>query len=177
MKNELTHQDGKGLINQNNIDQEIKGKKDVEQRILNRKIGFLERMLPGQEARKIIEFKTQALEQEAQSDLEVRRMHNEFFRQGLSETFNKILTEGKRNIRGKIALSGATEMKELQKKITLITEEFFNEMEATEEKIYATKSDNIRERKLRMYNNRLEEFETVVGMLMDKYKDISKEGV
>lgn len=177
MKNEITKKNDGGLINQNNTTNDIAGKKEIEQQILNRKVGFLERLLPGQETKKVIEFKTKALEQEAKSDLELRRMHNEFFRQGLAETYNKILTEGKRKVREEIALSGAVEMKNLQEKIQNITEEFLENMEQVEEKIYETKSDNIRNRKLRMYNNRLEEFENVISILMKKYEDISKEGV
>jgi len=177
MKDKLINSAENALVNQRNVTQDISDKKDVAQQILHRKIGFLDRLLPSNESKEAMKYKAQALKQEAESDLEVRRMHNEFFRQGLAETFNKILIDGKKEIREGLTRQGVKQKAFLDQAVNEISMQYFDKMEELEESIMQTKSENIRNRKLKMLDDRLNEFEATVKILMQKYQDINNEGV
>ncbi|CAL2095766.1 conserved protein of unknown function [Tenacibaculum sp. 190524A02b] len=177
MNNEITNTNNNGLVNQENSANEIRNKKEIAQQILNRKISFLDRIAPSKEIRETMKYKADVLMQEAKSDLETRRMHNEFFRQGLAETFNKILIEGKKEIRGKLTRDGVKMKAQLDEIVNEISILYYDKMEKLEESIMQTKSENMRNRKLQMLEDRLNEFDMTVKILMQKYQDINNEGV
>lgn len=177
MKNNLTNPNRGELVNKDNVADEVQQKKEVAQLILNKKITFLDRLAPSNEVKETLKYKAEVLKQEAKSDLEVRRMHNEFFRQGLAETFNKILIEGKKEIRGNLTREGVKAKAMLDDFVNEISILYYDKMEKLEESIMQTKSDNIRNRKLQMLEDRLNEFDMTVKILMQKYQDINNEGV
>lgn len=177
MNNKLTNPNKAELVNKDNFANEIHHKKEVAQLILNKKISFLDRLAPSKEVKETLKYKADVLKQEAKSDLEIRRIHNEFFRQGLTETFNKILIEGKKEIRGNLTKDGVKMKAMLDEIVNEISMLYYDNMEKLEESIMLTKSENTRTRKLQMLEDRLNEFDMTVKILMQKYQDINNEGV
>ena len=156
---------------------EIEGNNKFAMEIVNRKLSFIEQLLPTKEQKIARELRGKLIVQQGEASIERSRMNNEFFRQALKETYDKILRDGKEASRRESADRGTVNKAALDSKITKLTEDYFNEMEKLEEAIFETKSENIKERKRRMLNDRMDEFENTVKILMEQYKKINEEGV
>ena len=157
--------------------EEIEGNNKFAMEIMNRKLSFIENLLPSKEQKIARELRGNLIKQQGEASLEKSRMNNEFFRQALKETYDKILRDGKEAGRRESADRGTVNKAALDSKISKLTEDYFNEMEKLEEAIFETKSENIKERKRRMLNDRMGEFEGTVKILMEQYKKINEEGV
>lgn len=177
MSNLPKRKDESGLINTDNFAKEIGNKKIDAQLILSRKLSMVQRIFPSVEQKIAIAHSKEILEQESKSDVELRRMHNEFFKQALQITFDKVLREGAEAVQEKLTSQFTINKFNLDKKIVQMTDEYFDAMEALEEKAFATKSANTKERRLRMLNERMDEFERTVSNLMQQYEETHHKSV
>ncbi|NER12900.1 hypothetical protein GWK08_05580 [Leptobacterium flavescens] len=173
----LSNNNKNELVNQDHFSNEINQKKSEAQRLLNRKMTLLQRIFPSVEQKEAIKHTKITLAQESESDLEVRRMHNEFFKQALQATFDKVLTEGTESIQEGLTRKFTANKATLDKEIVKLTKEYFEEMEAFENEIFQIKSDRMRSRQLNMLDKRIDEFERTVNNLMKKYEDTHNKSV
>ncbi|NOQ25507.1 MAG: hypothetical protein GQ564_09130 [Bacteroidales bacterium] len=177
MSNLSNRNNEKSLVNTDDVAQEIGNKKIDAQHILSKKVGMLQRIFPSVEQKLAVAHSKEILEQESKSDVEVRRMHNEFFKQALQITFDKVLTEGAESVQMDLTTKFTENKFNLDKKVVQMTVEYFDEIEKLEEKAFETKSENIKTRRLRMLNERMDEFERTVSSLMKKYEDTHNKSV
>jgi len=167
----------KEIIKLDKHHEEIEGQNKFAMESTNRKIGFIERLLPSKETRIVIDLKAKLIKQQGEASIERSRMNNEFFRQALKSTYDFILRKGLEANKREMAETGIINKAALDSKITKLTEDYFNEMEKLEEAIFNTKSENIKQRKQKMLIARMDEFEATVTILMEQYKKINEEGV
>jgi hypothetical protein len=167
----------KEIIKLDKHQEEIEGQNKFAKEIMERKISFIQRLLPTSEQKIAIQLKGQLIEQQGSATLERCRMNNEFFRQALKATYDMILKKGLEANQRELAETGIINKAALDSKISKLTEDYFNEMEKLEESILETKSDNIQQRKHRMLTQRMDEFEGTVTILMEQYKSINEKEV
>ena len=139
--------------------------------------GILSKLMPSEADRKIEKFKATLIESQAESRLELFRQHKEFQRQSLRDALDALLAEGKMGLRGKTTAVFTTQYRELEKSVTQILQEFFDDCEQRFEEAEATKHELIRKTKEQMIAKRIEEFTETVNLLMARFSDIVKEGV
>lgn len=177
MSNLPKKNDNNSLVNHDNFAKEIGDKKNDAQLLLKRKVTLLQRIFPTVEQKETIKHSAAILEQESKSDLEKRRMHNEFFNQALQATFDKYLTEGAESIQKGLTSNFAANKAALDKEIVNLTKNYFNQMEIDEEDIFKMKSENMKTRQMKMLNDRIDEFERTIQNLMQKYEDATNKSV
>ena len=139
--------------------------------------GILSKLIPSEADRKIEKFKSDLIETQAMSRLELFRQHKEFQRQALKDALDNLLSNGKTRLRGETTEFFTTQYRELERSVTQIVDEFLKDCEKRFEDAEATKHALIRKKKEEMIENRIEEFTQAVNILMARFSDIIKEGV
>lgn len=166
------NQQQNSLLNQEGFANDISRKKAVSQYLLERKLSFIERIFPSVEHKEALKHRRILIEQESKNDLELRQQYNNFFKKALKATFDKILREGVEQIQKHLTTQFVQYHKTLSLNIDKDCQEFFSSMEEEEGKICNLKNETLRNVRLRMWNRRIEEFETTVEVLMQKYKSV-----
>lgn len=139
--------------------------------------GILSKLMPSEADRKIEKFKSDLIETQATSRLELFRQHKEFQRQALKDALDNLLSNGKTQLRGETTEFFTTQYRELERSVTQIVNDFLKDCEKRFEDAEATKHALIRKKKEEMIENRIEEFTQAVNILMARFSDIIKEGV
>ena len=139
--------------------------------------GILSKLMPSEADRKIEKFKSDLIETQAESRLELFRQHKEFQRQSLRDALDALLVNGKIGLRGETTKYFTTQYQELEGSVMQIYNEFLNDCEKRFEEAEATKHETIRKTKEQMITKRIEEFTEAVNLLLARFSDIIKEGV
>ena len=156
---------------------QLQTEESLSNKILETHRGILNRLMPS-EADKVIEkFKSDLLETQATSRLELFRQYKEFQRQSLRDALDALLVKGKIGLRGETTEFFATQYRELESTVMQILSEFLNDCEKRLEEAEATKHEVIRKTKEQMIMNRMQEFAEAVNLLLARFSDIIKEGV
>ena len=139
--------------------------------------GILSKLIPSEADRKIEKFKSDLIETQAASRLELFRQHKEFQRQALKDALDSLLSNGKIRLRGETAKFFTTQYRELDRSVKQIVDDFLEDCEKRFEDAEATKHALIRKKKEEMIEKRIEEFTQAVDILMARFSAIIKEGV
>ncbi len=145
--------------------------------MLNRERRLLDIILPNKAERRIQEFQGKLIDLKASSHLEMIRMHQEFMRQAVKEVFDTALTSGKVESRKDKTSFFASELENLNTRIQDLIESYFRSTEEALAKTETFDDKDIQERWQRMLRKRLDEFETTVDTLMDRFVNIINEQV
>ena len=139
--------------------------------------GILSKLMPSEADRRIEKFKSDLIETQATSRLELFRQHKEFQRQALKDALDNLLSNGKTRLRGETTEYFTTQYHELNRSVTQIVDEFLRDCEKRLEDAEATKHTLIKKKKEEMIEKRIEEFTQAVNILMARFSAITKEGV
>ena len=156
---------------------QLKAEDSFSNTMLEAHRGILSKLMPSEADRKIEKFKSDLIETQAESRLELFRQHKEFQRQSLRDTLDALLAKGKIGLRGETAEFFATQYRELETSVTQIVNDFLDDCEKRLEDAESSKNELIKKRRIQMIENRIEEFTRAVDILMARFSDIIKEGV
>ena len=176
----VTLNDKKGLQTNSQVavtTNQLTAEEDFSNRLLEAHRGILQRLWPSEADKEIEKLRSSLVEIQATSRVELFRQYKEFQCQSLRDVLDALLVKGKGELRGDTTREFAVHQAELATEIADLQEDFFEDFEQRLEKAEQTKSKRIREAKERMLNDRIDEFERVVGILMRRFSDIIEEGV
>ena len=156
---------------------QLQTEESFSNKILETHRGILSRLMPSAADKEIEEFKADLIKTQATSRLELFRQYKEFQRQSLRDALDALLVKGKIGLRGETAEFFATQYRELETSVTQIVNDFLDDCEKRLEDAESTKNELIREKRIQMVENRIEEFTQAVEILMARFSDIIKEGV
>ena len=139
--------------------------------------GILSKLMPSEADRRVEKFKSDLMEKQAESRLELFRQHKEFQRQALKDALEALLAQGKMGLRGKTTEAFTTQYRELERSVRQIHNEFLKDCEERFKDAEATQHELIKKTKEQMIRNRIEEFSNAVNLLMARFSEIVKEGV
>ena len=176
----VTVKDKKGLQANNQVavsTNQLIAEDDFSNRLLEAHRGILQRLWPSEADKEIEKLRSSVVGIQATSRIELFRQYKEFHCQSLRDVLDAQLVKGKKELRGDTTREFAVHQAELATEIADLQENFFEDFEQRLEKAEQTKNKRIREAKVRMLNDRIEEFERVVGVLMARFSEIIEEGV
>ena len=156
---------------------QLQTEESFSNKILETHRGILARLMPSEADKAIEKFKSDLIETQATSRLELFRQYKEFQRQSLRDTLDALLAKGKIGLRGETAEFFATQYRELETSVTQIVNDFLDDCEKRLEDAESSKNELIKKRKIQIVENRIEEFTQAVDILMARFSDIIKEGV
>jgi len=162
---------------QNSFNQEQEENKVFSKMLISRHRGIISRIFPSKAEQEADRFQSELMNSIGRSRIENFRMYKEFQRQAIKETFDAMLIEGKVKLRKDNTLFFAGHLKDLQSKVTMMSNEFMQECEQQVLKIESSRTKMIRERQERMLEKRMDEFEESIELLMSSFQNILKEGV
>jgi hypothetical protein len=147
-------------------------------RITERKRGLLRRLWPTEADTKIEEFETKMVTQAADTKVENYRMYCEFQRQVIKEALDAFLHQGKVKSRKDQTEFFEFHARELQQRINDSTGSYFRDMEhRLAELDTSNMRPELKARMERMLNQRIDEFEATITLLMGRFSSIPQEGV
>jgi hypothetical protein len=147
-------------------------------RLSDRRRGLLQRLWPDASEKTVAEYEARMLEQAAEAKIEGFRMYVEFQRQAVKEALDGYLQTGKVRLRKEQAEFFEYHARDLQQRVNGSTSEYFLEMER---RLADLEESNIRPslraRMERMLDQRVDEFENTITLLMARFASIPQEGV
>ena len=147
-------------------------------RLQERQVGIIRRLMPNQADKKVAEYEARMVGLASEAKVENYRMFLELQRQAIKEALDDFLLQGKVKSR-----KGQTEFfeyhsRDLQKRVNDSTQEYFEDMTVRLAALAAANHPpTIRQRQERMLEQRMDEFENTITLLMSRFASIPEEGV
>jgi hypothetical protein len=156
----------------------VRHDQEFTERLNDRRRGLIRTFFPTKADKKIAEYEGKMVEQAAESKVEGYRMFLEFQRQAIKEALDGFLHEGKTRSRKNQTEFFEFHSRDLQQKVNDSTVGYFTDMEQRLVDLdKSTMRTTLRHRMERMLEQRMDEFETTITLLMARFASIPEEGV